>query len=183
MLGALVDWKRPQFALEVAARMPDLQLTLAGAALPGDDGALEAQLRRDAERLGDRVTIAGPVDDVPAALADAHVLLHCAAAEPYGMVLVEALAAGRPVVAPAKAGPLEIVSDGAGRLYPPGNVKAAAQSPPRRPERSRGPRGGPPPRRGRVRRPRLGRPPGGRASVRDVSYDDGQVSLLDPACP
>ena len=65
---------------------------------------------------------------MPAALASAHVLLHCADAEPYGMALVEALAAGRPVVAPAAAGPLEIVADGAGRLYPPGDAQAAVEA-------------------------------------------------------
>jgi phosphatidylinositol alpha 1,6-mannosyltransferase len=42
------------------------------------------------------------------------------------MALVEALAAGRPVVAPHAGGPLEIVQDGAGALYPPGDAKAAA---------------------------------------------------------
>ncbi len=72
---------------------------------------------------GANVTIAGPIDDVPAALADHHVLLHCADEEPYGMVLVEALAAGRPVVAPAAGGPKEILTEG---LYPPGDAAAAA---------------------------------------------------------
>jgi glycosyltransferase involved in cell wall biosynthesis len=120
VLGALVDWKRPELALEIADRMPELHVTIAGATLPGDDGALEAKLR---ERAGERVTIAGPVDDVPQALAGAHLLLHCAPEEPYGMVLVEALAAGRPVVAPAKGGPLEIIPGGA--LYPPGDAQAA----------------------------------------------------------
>jgi glycosyltransferase involved in cell wall biosynthesis len=125
VVGALVGWKRPELALEIAARLPELRLTFAGATLPGDDGAFEARLRAQAAPLGDRVTI-GPVTDMPAALAKAHVLLHCADAEPYGMALVEALAAGRPVVAPAAAGPLEIVAEGTGRLYPPGDVTAAA---------------------------------------------------------
>jgi glycosyltransferase involved in cell wall biosynthesis len=40
------------------------------------------------------------------------------------MVLIEALAAGRPVVAPAAAGPLEILEDG---LYAPGDPDAAIQ--------------------------------------------------------
>jgi glycosyltransferase involved in cell wall biosynthesis len=38
------------------------------------------------------------------------------------MVLIEALAAGRPVVAPAAAGPLEILETG---LYTPGDTDAA----------------------------------------------------------
>jgi glycosyltransferase involved in cell wall biosynthesis len=127
ILGALVGWKRPELALEVAARMPELHLTVAGAALPGDDGRLAAALRERAAApdLAGRVTLPGPVD-ARAALAAAHCLLHCADAEPYGLVLVEALACGRPVVAPAGGGPLEIVTDGAGRLYPPGDAGGAA---------------------------------------------------------
>ncbi len=120
VLGALVEWKRPQLALEISEHLPELQITIAGAPLPGETGPrLQAT---------DRVTLAGPVDDVPKALAEHHVLLHCADAEPYGMVLVEALAAGRPVVAPDRAGPREIVKAGAGRLYPPGDAKQAAQA-------------------------------------------------------
>src|SRR4051812_29512868 len=125
VLGALVGWKRPDLALKVAERMPELRLTFAGAPLPGDEG-YAAALRGRAAALGDRVAFAGALSDVPAALADAHCLLHCADAEPYGLAMVEALACGRPVVAPAAAGPLEIVADGAGRLYPPGDAAAAA---------------------------------------------------------
>ena len=136
VLGALVDWKRPQLAIEIAARMPELHVTIAGAPLPGEQGPRLAAT--------ERVTLAGPVADVRQALADHHVLLHCADAEPYGMVLVEALAAGRPVVAPANAGPLEIVQDGAGRLYRPGDAAAAVAGAARRdPERPRGARAPP----------------------------------------
>jgi glycosyltransferase involved in cell wall biosynthesis len=128
VVGALVAWKRPDLALEIAALVPELRLTLAGAPLPGDDGRLEAALRARAAApdLAGRVTLAGRVEDVRGALAGAHVLLHCADAEPYGLALVEALAAGRPIVAPAAGGPVEIVRDGAGRLYPPGDAAAAA---------------------------------------------------------
>ncbi len=114
-LGALVAWKRPDLAIEIARRMPELRLTIAGAPLPGEPLALDPPAN---------VTLAGRVD-ARAALADAHVLLHCADAEPYGLALVEALACGRPVVAPDAAGPREIVTGGAGRLYPPGDAAAA----------------------------------------------------------
>ena len=122
VLGALVPWKRADLAVEIAERVPELHVTIAGAPLPGDDGRYVEELRR---RTTDRVTLAGQVD-ARAALARAHVLLHCADAEPYGLALVEALACGRPVVAPDAAGPREIVRDGAGRLYPPGDAEAAA---------------------------------------------------------
>ena len=44
----------------------------------------------------------GAVADPRAALARAHCLLHCADREPFGLALVEALAAGRPVAAPGR---------------------------------------------------------------------------------
>ena len=101
MLGALVPWKRPDLALDVAARVPGLQLELAGAPLPGDGDGLRALAAgtRGGHGLDGRVTFAGRLDDPRPALARAHCLLHCADAEPWGLALVEALAAGRPVVA------------------------------------------------------------------------------------
>ena len=128
--------------------MPELQVTIAGATLPGDDGALEARLRA---RAGDRVTIAGPADDVPRALADAHVLLHCADEEPYGMVLVEALAAGRPVVAPAAGGAREIVPAAPAAL-PARRRRGGGRGAPRGPGRPRRARRRAPPRRAALRR-------------------------------
>jgi glycosyltransferase involved in cell wall biosynthesis len=128
VLGALVPWKRADLALEIAARVPDLELELAGARLPGDGEGFEAGLRvRAALRdLAGRVTFSGALPDPREALARSHVLLHCADAEPFGMALLEALATGRPVAAPATAGPLEIVEDGAGRLYAPNDAAAGA---------------------------------------------------------
>jgi len=119
VVGALVGWKRPDLAIEIARRMPEIHVTFAGAPLPGETYSPPAPAN---------VTFAGHVDDVREALSRAHVLLHCADAEPYGLALVEALAAGRPVVASAAAGPLEIVRDGAGRLYPPGDADAAVEA-------------------------------------------------------
>jgi glycosyltransferase involved in cell wall biosynthesis len=128
VLGALVPWKRADLALEIAARVPDLRLEIAGAPLPGDGEAFAAALRERAAApdLAGRVTFPGVLADPRQALARAHLLLHCADAEPFGMVLLEALASGRPAAAPAAGGPLEIVEDGAGRLYTPGSAAAGA---------------------------------------------------------
>jgi glycosyltransferase involved in cell wall biosynthesis len=130
VLGALVPWKRADLALEIAARVPGLRLTVAGAPLPGDNGAFEAALRRRAQAadLHGRVEFTGAVEDPREAVAAAHCLLHCADCEPYGLVLLEALASGRPVVAPAAGGPLEIVTPGAGRLYAPGDAGSGAEA-------------------------------------------------------
>jgi len=132
LLGAIVDWKRPGLALETAAlaarELPDLRLRIAGTPLAAAGTELLAELRRRAARpdLAGRVNFAGQVEDAPAALVAATCLLHCADREPYGMALVEALACGRPVAAPAAAGPLEIVDASCGVLYPPGDARAAA---------------------------------------------------------
>jgi glycosyltransferase involved in cell wall biosynthesis len=127
-LGALVPWKRADLALEIAARVPELRLDLAGAPLPGDPPAFVAALRERAGRpdLAGRVRFLGAVGDPRTALAGAHLLLHCADREPFGLALVEALAAGRPVAAPGAGGPLEIVTPSCGRLYTPGDAGSGA---------------------------------------------------------
>jgi glycosyltransferase involved in cell wall biosynthesis len=126
-LGALVPWKRPDLALEIAARVPGLALDLAGEPLPGQPPEYVAALHARAREpdLAGRVRLLGHAD-TRAALGGAHVLLHCAEREPFGLALVEALAAGRPVVAAAAAGPLEIVTPTCGRLYAPGDAAAGA---------------------------------------------------------
>jgi glycosyltransferase involved in cell wall biosynthesis len=108
--------------------VPGLQLELAGAPMPGDGDELVRALeaRAAAPDLAGRVTFLGALEDPRPALARAHCLLHCADAEPWGLALVESLAAGRPVVAADAAGPREIVADGAGRLFAPGDAGAAA---------------------------------------------------------
>jgi len=134
VLGAIVDWKRPDLALEAVAaarrEVPELRAVLAGPAIGEQGEALLARLRERASRpdLAGRVEIPGPLRDPGPALAAATCLLHASDREPYGMVLAEALAAGRAVVAPAAGGPLEIVDGGCGRLYRPGDAADAARA-------------------------------------------------------
>jgi glycosyltransferase involved in cell wall biosynthesis len=132
VLGAIVEWKRPGLALEVAARtlpdLPDLRLRLAGEPIGTNGGELLERLRRRAAEpdLAGRVELAGGLHDPVGALHRAACLLHCADREPYGLALVEALACGLPVVAPAAGGPGEIVTERCGRLFPPGDAAAAS---------------------------------------------------------
>jgi GT2 family glycosyltransferase len=134
LLGALVGWKRPRLALEAVAlaarELPDLTLTVAGPVIDQEGQRLVEALRRRATKpdLAGRVNYVGGLDDPRVALAEASCLLHCADREPYGMVVVEALAAGRPVVAPASSGPAEIVPPDCGRLFVPGDPQSAADA-------------------------------------------------------
>ncbi len=132
VLGALVGWKRPDLALEAVAlaraTRPELRLRFVGAPLGTAAEELSYRLRQRASRpdLVGTVEFAGPVVDPRSELARATCLLHCAPREPFGLALVESLAAGRPVVAPDGAGPAEIVDSSCGILYPPEDARAAA---------------------------------------------------------
>jgi glycosyltransferase involved in cell wall biosynthesis len=129
-LGAIVGWKRPDLALEVAARVPELRLRLAGEPLDESGRRLLDGLRRRAAQpdLAGRVELVGRVDDPAELLRGSACLLHCAEREPYGLALVEALASGVPVVAPSAGGPGEIVDESCGALYPPRDADSAAQA-------------------------------------------------------
>jgi GT2 family glycosyltransferase/glycosyltransferase involved in cell wall biosynthesis len=121
-LGAITAWKRPDLAIK-AATAAGVRLTIAGAPLDSAGKHLEERLRAAA---GPGITFAGRVADPAEVLRHASVLLHTADREPYGMALVEALACGVPVVAPAAGGPQEIADDTCARLFRPGDADAAA---------------------------------------------------------
>jgi N-acetylglucosaminyl-diphospho-decaprenol L-rhamnosyltransferase len=134
LLGALVPWKRPELALEAVAlarlQQPELRLRVVGGAFAENGDALTARLRERAAAadLAGAVELVGAVADPRAELERATCLLHCAPREPFGMAVLEALAAGRPAVVPGTAGPAEIVDQSCGRLYPPEDVRAAADA-------------------------------------------------------
>ena len=121
-LGAITPWKRPDLAIKAAAEA-GVPLTIAGGPLDPAGEHLEERLRAHA---GPSVTFAGRLPDPVDALQKAAVLLHTADREPYGMSLVEALACGLPVVAPAAGGPQEIADTSCARLFRPGDAHAAA---------------------------------------------------------
>jgi N-acetylglucosaminyl-diphospho-decaprenol L-rhamnosyltransferase len=134
LLGAIVDWKRPDIALQAVAiaarRLEALRLVVAGHTVGDESERLLETLRRRAAEpdLAGRVQFAGALGDPRTGIRRASCLLHCADREPFGLVLLEAMACGRPVVAPAAGGPLEIVTHGSGRLFPPGDPQGAARA-------------------------------------------------------
>jgi glycosyltransferase involved in cell wall biosynthesis len=92
-------------------------------------GAYERELRAEAERLGvvDRVVFAGYRDDVPALLAGCDVFCLPSEMEGLPLVVLEAMAQGKPVVATAVGGTPELVVHGeTGLLVRPGDVEALA---------------------------------------------------------
>ncbi|HLL18696.1 MAG TPA: glycosyltransferase, partial [Rubrivivax sp.] len=98
----------------------------------GGDGPERAALQAQAAQLGlaQRVRFLGALrpEQVPQhhALSDAFVL--ASLEETFGVVLVEALMSGRPVVATRCGGPEDIVHGGNGWLVPPGDAMALARA-------------------------------------------------------
>ena len=91
------------------------------------EGGLLVSLREQVERLGVKrfIQFAGFRADATDLIAAADLFVLPSPAEPFGLVLLEAMALERPVVATAAGGPLEIVEDGlTGRLVPPNNPAA-----------------------------------------------------------
>jgi glycosyltransferase involved in cell wall biosynthesis len=94
-------------------------------------GPLESSLARQAERLGlgDKVIWAGFREDIPAVMAAFDVFALSSEYEGFGLVLLEAMAAGRPVVATRVSAIPEVVADGeSGLLIPRGDVSAMADA-------------------------------------------------------
>lgn len=132
MVGRLAPWKGQHVFLEAFALAfpagPQRAL-LIGGTLFGEE-AYEASLHRDTIRLGisERVEFRGHREDMAAELAGLDVAVHASITpEPFGQVVVEAMAAGLPVVAAAAGGPAEVVTDGVdGVLVPPGDSESLA---------------------------------------------------------
>lgn len=104
----------------VAAAVPRAHLVLAGA------GELEDEVARRARDLP-RVRLLGLRTDVPAVLRALDLLLVPSRWEGFGMVALEGLAAGTPVIAARASSLPEIVRDGVdGVLVPPGDPAALA---------------------------------------------------------
>ncbi len=132
--GRLQRWKGAHLFLEAAARaaaaVPAARFAVVGGARHGIEPDGEVQLARRARALGlgDVVRLTGWQDDPAPFFAAADVVVHCSIRpEPFGLVVLEAMAHGKPVIAPAAGGPAEIVEPGvSGVLVPPGDAGALA---------------------------------------------------------
>lgn len=92
------------------------------------DGPERASLQRLAQQLGiaERVHFRGRCtrEEIRQCLWQSHVLVHPSRYETFGVVLIEAMATGLPVIATQCGGPEEIVQPETGMLVEPGNVAA-----------------------------------------------------------
>lgn len=134
MAGRISPWKGQHIFVEALARLrathPDVHGVIVGLAEEADGPGYAASVQALAESLGqgDHLHRVGFQRAMPPLLAAADVVVHCSVKpEPFGRVIIEGMAAGRPVVASALGGAAEIIADGVnGLLTPAGDAAALA---------------------------------------------------------
>jgi glycosyltransferase involved in cell wall biosynthesis len=135
IVGRLQRWKRVELALRafklVLATVPRAQLRVLGAAAPGLEEDYPDELRAEAQALGisRHVEFVESMGGGFAAIGELDVLVHCAEMEPFGLVPLEAMVQGIPVVVPDEGGPRETVRQGIdGFRVDPTDSKALAEA-------------------------------------------------------
>ncbi|MGW9308038.1 glycosyltransferase [Saccharomonospora azurea] len=134
-VGRLVPRKGFDVAIAALRSLPETELIIAGGPQEGRlaEDKEAARLLRFAAELGvaDRVQLRGQVSraDVPALLRSADVVVCTPWYEPFGIVPLEAMACGVPVVASAVGGLTDTVVDGVTGLHvPPKRPEALASA-------------------------------------------------------
>jgi glycosyltransferase involved in cell wall biosynthesis len=118
LVGRITAWKGQHVFIEAAAavrkKFPQARFQIIGSAMFGED-AYEAKLRAMVEEHGlkDCVEFTGFRADVQDLIGKLTILVHASTTgEPFGQVVIEGMAAGKPVVATRGGGIPEIVVDG-----------------------------------------------------------------------
>lgn len=134
-VGRLVPRKGIGSIIEAMSRLPGVELVIAGGDLDADpaseserDRLLTLARRHGVAR---QIRLIGRVSraDMPALLRAADVVVCAPWYEPFGIVPLEAMACGVPVVGTAVGGLLDSVADGSsGLLVPPRDPEAIAQA-------------------------------------------------------
>jgi glycosyltransferase involved in cell wall biosynthesis len=135
MVGRLERWKGHvtflHAAAQVAERNPHVRFAVVGAAVPGRRGQAHATaLRRTADELGlaERIHFAGDQQEPYAWLDAFDVAVHASTHEPFGLVVLEAMALGTPLIAADVRGPADIVEHNvSGLLVPPDDSHGLAR--------------------------------------------------------
>ena len=134
IVGRLQSWKGFHVAVEampiVLAEHPDTQLIIVGGTHPLEPG-YEQELRALAEslHLTSHVHLVGLQRNVAEWMHAMDVVVMASYDEPFGIVVIEAMALGRPVIASDSGGPTEIITPGTdGLLFRTGDSSSLAQT-------------------------------------------------------
>lgn len=136
LLGAFAKWKGHEIFLRALARLTgeNVRGYIIGDAIYQTKNSQHSRgtLEQIARELGlsERVAFTGFVKDTPSALRGLDIVVHASTRpEPLGMVIIEAMACGRPVVISRAGGAQEIVNEGVdGMTVLPGDVEGMADA-------------------------------------------------------
>jgi glycosyltransferase involved in cell wall biosynthesis len=134
-IGRLNRWKGYEVFVDAVARIafefPGTRFLVAGDPPPGEEWRTTALLRWLSRRgIADRVEVLGFESDVRALIERVSVVVTPSTwPEPFGLVTLEAMWAGRAVIASAHGGALDLIAPGvSGLLVPPGDASALAMA-------------------------------------------------------
>ncbi len=122
IVGRLQPWKRQHTVIQAVADLAKRGVDCVGLIVGGSAFGLSveyaAELRELANRLGvhEKIVFTGQVDEPFSYYALMDAVVNASEGEPFGLVVVEAMAAKRPAVVYPLGGPLEIVEDGVSGL-------------------------------------------------------------------
>ena len=131
VFSRLAPWKGQHVVIRALTELPNCNLLVVGGALFNEDDYARS-LRQLADELGvtNRVQFLGFIDDIWPIMDTVDLIIHSSTSpEPFGRVIVEGMLAGKPVIATAAGGALEIIENGvSGVLVPPDDAPALAAS-------------------------------------------------------
>jgi glycosyltransferase involved in cell wall biosynthesis len=134
-IGRLVSWKGQEIFIDALAdvvpRAPDLKAMIVGMPDPGHESYMdELQALAALRGVENRVIFTGFRMDVPRLLKAMNAVVHSATRpEPFGIVVIESMASGLPIIATRGGGPLDSIEDGIdGLLVPLNDAQAMADA-------------------------------------------------------
>ena len=134
-IGQPVPRKRLEDFVQAAAlvleRFPDVVFVVVGQPISAGGVRYEQKVKKLLDDMGswDHFVFTGLRPDIPALLAAFDLFVLASEGEPFGLVIIEAMAAAKPVVATRVGGIPEILEDGmAGVLVPPRRPRALAEA-------------------------------------------------------
>jgi glycosyltransferase involved in cell wall biosynthesis len=139
IIGRIDWWKGQEFFIEavaeVAKQIPEVKGLIIGGlkniqVADRTEYYNKLQLLVKSLDIGENIIFTGFRNDVPQLITLLEVVVHASATpEPFGLVVIEGMAAGKPVVATSAGGVLDIIEDGVnGLLVPCKDSKAIARA-------------------------------------------------------
>ncbi|HUS61655.1 MAG TPA: glycosyltransferase family 4 protein [Acidimicrobiales bacterium] len=135
IVGQIAQWKGQDVFVEAAAsvlaKIPEARFVIVGEVLfERNEAEFARRLQERVRGLGieERVVFAGYVAPIEPVMAALDVAVHASRLpEPFGRVIVEAMAQGTPVVSNTIGAGVEIIDDASGRLVPPDDATALSE--------------------------------------------------------